>query len=186
MKARAYVGLGANLGNPWAQVQRALIELAAWGPLRASSLYRTEPLGDPGQPWYVNAVAELETDLTPQALLERLQWLERRFGRAACEARWAPRLLDLDLLLYGTQVLTGPGLRVPHPGFHRRRFVLEPLAELAPELRDPRTGKSVLELLRGLDDRLRVEKSSLDQPGQVILDPGPPTDDISSLEVQRR
>lgn len=139
-------------------MERALAELARWGPLRASSLYRTEPLGDPNQPWYINAVAELETDDSPGHLLRRLKRLERRMGRRAGGTRWAPRVLDLDLLLLGDQSLERPELKLPHPAFHLRRFVLEPLTELAPEVRDPRSGKSARELLLALDDPLRVEK----------------------------
>ncbi len=140
------------------QVERALAELARWGPLRASSLYRTEPLGDPNQPWYVNAVAELETSEPPAALLRRLKGLERRAGRAQGGARWAPRVLDLDLLLLGDRILESQELVLPHPALHLRRFVLEPLVEVAPEVRDPRSGRSALQLLQALDDPLRVEK----------------------------
>jgi len=140
------------------QVEGALAELACWGPLRISSLYRTEPLGDPDQPWFVNAVAELETEESPARLLARLKDLERRAGRPRESLRWAPRVLDLDLLLLGDGVVTSPELELPHPALSTRRFVLEPLAELAPEVRDPRSGRSAQQLLRALDDRLRVEK----------------------------
>ena len=158
---RAWVGVGANLGDAQATVQRALRDLAALsraGPARASSLYRTQPLGDPAQPWYVNAVAEIGTDLSPLELLRALRGLERRAGRASARERWVPRELDLDLLLFGDRVIETPELVLPHPGLALRRFVLEPLAELAPDARDPRTGRSAAELLRGLDDPLRVEK----------------------------
>lgn len=139
-------------------MRRALAALGGLGRVRASSLYRTEPLGDPDQPWYVNAVAELRTELPPEALLDALQALERAAGRPARRRRWAPRVLDLDLLLYDRLVLDTPRLRLPHPELHRRRFVLEPLAELAPALRDPRTGARADELKSGLDDPLGVEK----------------------------
>jgi len=158
---RAWVGVGANLGDARATVERALRDLAALSmaePARASSLYRTEPLGDPGQPWYVNAVAEVDTDLSPLELLAALHRLERRAGRPQERQRWAPRELDLDLLLFGERVLETADLVLPHPGLALRRFVLEPLAELAPSVRDPRTGRSAAELLAGLDDPLRVEK----------------------------
>lgn len=140
------------------QVVRALEELARWGPLRSSALYRTEPLGDLRQPWYVNAVAELVTGAEPEALLARLKAFERRAGRDPGGVRWAPRVLDLDLLLLGDLVLDSPELTLPHPGLRTRRFVLEPLAELSPRLRDPRDGSSLSERLRTLDDPLRVEK----------------------------
>ena len=158
MSARAYIGIGANLEDPVARVCWALAELARLGPTRASSLYRTEPLGDPGQPWYINAVAEHRTELDPVELLERLCELERRAGRPRARRRWAPRVLDLDLLLYGARRLERPGLELPHPGLARRRFVLEPLAEIAPGAVDPRSQSTIRELLAALDDPLRVEK----------------------------
>lgn len=154
----AYVGLGANLGDPAGTVRWALAELAKAGPTRASSLYRSEPLGDPAQPWYVNAVAEQRTTLAPRELLDWLRELERRAGRPPQRERWAPRVLDLDLLLYGDCEISAPGLIIPHEGLVERRFVLEPLAELAPGVRDPRTRRSARELLAALDDPLRVEK----------------------------
>ncbi len=161
VRERAYVGVGANLGDARATVKRALADLASLSEAaspRASSLYRTEPLGDPGQPWYVNAVAELETSLAPLELLAALRALERAAGRPAERPRWAPRELDLDLLLLGECVLDTPELVLPHRGLAERRFVLEPLAEIAPGARDPRSGKTAAELLTGLDDPLRVEK----------------------------
>ena len=178
MTERAYIGLGANLADPLAQVAAALRELARWGPLRASSLYRTEPLGDPRQPWYINAVAELTLGPPPMELLRSLKRLERRAGRPAGAARWAPRILDLDLLLYGNRRIQAPELQVPHPRFHQRRFVLEPLVELAPELRDPRNGRTVRELLAALDDPLRVEKLPHRRPALAPWEP--------PLEVQQR
>jgi 2-amino-4-hydroxy-6-hydroxymethyldihydropteridine diphosphokinase len=139
-------------------VVRALDELRKWGPLRASSLWRTEPLGgDSREAWYVNAVAELELGGDPFACLARLRALERAAGRPAARPRFAPRVLDLDLLLFGDAVVKAPELVVPHPGLTRRRFVLEPLAELAPGLVPPGETRSVAALLRDLDDPLQVE-----------------------------
>ena len=123
MSVRAYVGLGANRGEPEEQVRAAIAELSTWGPLRASSLWRTEPLGE-SPDWYVNAVVELETELDPHALLARLRAVEQAFGRPAERARFAPRTLDLDLLLHGDAVVRSDVLTVPHPGLGRRRFVL--------------------------------------------------------------
>ena len=154
----AFVGIGANLERPAERVVWAIAELAKLGRVTASSLYRSEPLGDPAQPGYVNAVVRLDTELAPRALLEALQELERRAGRPPERERWAARVLDLDLLLYEARVLREPGLGVPHAELHRRRFVLEPLCEIAPEVRDPRSGRTAEELLRALDDPLRVEK----------------------------
>ena len=163
----AFIGVGANLGDPVAQVRSAIEELARLGPTRVSSLYRTEPLGDAAQPWFINAVVEIDTSGSARALLAELRRLERRAGRPAEGARWGPRVLDLDLLLFGDLVLESVDLTLPHAGLTTRRFVLEPLAELAPLLREPRTGKTVAELLRGLDDPLRVEKL----PAANVRDP---------------
>jgi 2-amino-4-hydroxy-6-hydroxymethyldihydropteridine diphosphokinase len=139
-------------------VRAAFASLASLGPTRASSLWRSEPLGDPAQPWYVNAVVELETSGDPHALLAKLRALERAAGRPDARPKNSPRVLDLDLLLFGDTVLTSDELTLPHPGLARRRFVLTPLAELAPSLVPPGESRSVAALLRDLDDPLRVEK----------------------------
>jgi 2-amino-4-hydroxy-6-hydroxymethyldihydropteridine diphosphokinase len=129
----AYVGFGSNLGER----ERTIREAArALGVLRLSTLRETEPWGVTGQPLYVNAVGELETTEPPRELLQRLLDVERSHGRARQE-RWGPRTLDLDLLLYGDAELDEPGLTVPHPRLHERAFVLEPLAELVPDLNVP-------------------------------------------------
>jgi 2-amino-4-hydroxy-6-hydroxymethyldihydropteridine diphosphokinase len=160
--ARAFVGIGANQGDPVEQVRAALRVLGTWGPMRASSLWRSEPLVDAAstapEPWYVNAVAELELDGDAFTCLERLHAVERDFGRPASRARWAPRTLDLDLLLFADLVLSSERLTLPHPGLSKRRFVLAPLAELAPDLIPPGQTRSVAALLADLDDPLRVEK----------------------------
>lgn len=130
-----YIGLGANLGEPRRQVEQALLQLQQLpgSELTAvSSLYRTAPVGPADQPDFINAVARLETDLEPLALLAALQQIERRHGRIRNGQRWGPRTLDLDILLMGDQVLNLPNLCVPHPQMHRRAFVLGPLAEIAP------------------------------------------------------
>ncbi len=152
-------------------MRRAISELAKLGPGRASSLYRSEPLGDPAQPWFVNAVFELETELSPEELLGRLQELERAAGKrsgapegAGSRRLWIPRVIDLDLLLQSDRMIDTPRLSLPHPRFRERRFVLEPLAELAPGLRDPKTGQTIASLLRHLDDGLQVEKLSGSEP----------------------
>jgi 2-amino-4-hydroxy-6-hydroxymethyldihydropteridine diphosphokinase len=132
-----YVGLGANLGDREAAIRRA-VELL--GAQRLSTLRETEPWGYADQPRFVNAVAELETEEEPRALLERLFAIERELGRVRQGPRYGPRTIDLDLLLYGDLELDEPGLAVPHPRLHEREFVLEPLAELAPELVVPGRG----------------------------------------------
>jgi len=132
---RAYVGLGANLGEPRRQVEAALSELDAIPRtrlLKASSLYRSVPMGYAQQPEYVNAVAELETGLAASALLAALQAIESRHGRSRSFAN-APRTLDLDILLFGDAMLSEPGLTIPHPRMHERAFVLKPLLEIAPD-----------------------------------------------------
>lgn len=138
-------------------MRQAIAALATWGPLRGSSLWRTEPLGDSPN-WYVNAVVEVETALDAHALLARMRALEQAFGRPAERARFAPRTLDLDLLLHGDALLASPTLTLPHPGLGQRRFVLAPLAELAPALVPPGEKRSIAALLADLDDPLRVEK----------------------------
>jgi 2-amino-4-hydroxy-6-hydroxymethyldihydropteridine diphosphokinase len=135
----AFVGVGSNLQSPVEQVRTALVELNALPQcrlLRASSLYRSAPMGPADQPDYINAVALLETTLTPHELLQQLQLIEQQHQRLR-ERHWGPRTLDLDLLLYGDEQITTPDLVVPHPGLCERNFVLIPLFEIAPELRLP-------------------------------------------------
>lgn len=128
----AWIGIGSNLEDPAAQVTRALGELAVLDGCRlqaASSLYASPPMGPADQPDYVNAVARLATALTPEALLDALQGIERRHARVR-ERHWGPRTLDLDLLLYAQREIDSERLTVPHPGITARSFVLYPLAEL--------------------------------------------------------
>ncbi|MBT9522652.1 MAG: 2-amino-4-hydroxy-6-hydroxymethyldihydropteridine diphosphokinase [Dechloromonas sp.] len=138
----AYVALGANLGDPAATVLAAFAALANLPESRvthSSSLYRTAPVGLTDQPEFVNAVAELETTLAPEALLAALFDIEERFGRIRAEKN-GPRTLDLDLLLYNDQFVDLPRLTLPHPRLHLRAFVLQPLAEIAPQLAIPGRG----------------------------------------------
>ena len=127
----AYIGLGANLGDPYQQLLRANQWLDEDGVrvMGRSSIYRSAPVGPEGQQDYLNAVLAIETELGARQLLKKLQTLEDRAGRRR-EVRWGPRSLDLDLLLYGHTVLDDPDLTVPHPRMFERNFVLEPLAEL--------------------------------------------------------
>ncbi|HZX80712.1 MAG TPA: 2-amino-4-hydroxy-6-hydroxymethyldihydropteridine diphosphokinase [Lysobacter sp.] len=135
---RAYVGLGANLGDAASTIESAIAGLAASDGVALaarSRLYRTPAWGMTDQPDFVNAVAGVDTTLPAQALLSLLLGIERDAGRErAAERRWGPRALDLDLLLYGDEHIDAPGLRVPHPHLHERAFVLVPLAEIAPAL----------------------------------------------------
>ncbi|HXG76790.1 MAG TPA: 2-amino-4-hydroxy-6-hydroxymethyldihydropteridine diphosphokinase [Gaiellaceae bacterium] len=151
--ARAYVGLGANLGAREETIARALELLAATPGVQVaavSSLRETDPVGPLAQPDFLNGAALLETSLSPRELLDALLEIERRLGRVRDGTRWGPRTIDLDLLLYGEQVVEEPGLRVPHPRLHERRFALEPLAELDPALRIPGRGR-VADALAELD-----------------------------------
>ncbi len=140
---KAYIGLGSNLEEPVKQVARALQELDSVPQTRClahSGLYSSGPMGPQDQPDYINAVARVETRLSPRDLLQALQAIERAHGRLRIE-RWGPRTLDLDLLLYGEGPHREEGLVVPHPGLHERAFVLYPLRELDPELPIPGFGR---------------------------------------------
>jgi len=140
----AYVGIGSNLGDPRAQVLRAadaLARLPRTSSFTLSPLYRTQPLGDVPQPVFVNAVAGLLTQLTPEELLEVLRRLERELGREPPRERWGPRLIDLDLLVVGRETRATPALTLPHAGIAQRDFVLYPLADLAPDLDVPGLGR---------------------------------------------
>ena len=148
-----YIGLGSNLADPHAQVERALRALAELPQIvlaRRSQLYRSAPWGRADQPEFVNAAAQLQTGLSPRALLDALLAIERKAGRERDGMRWGPRVLDLDILVYGDSVIDAPGLRVPHPHLHERAFVLVPLAEIAPELSVPGQGR-VATLLERID-----------------------------------
>jgi 2-amino-4-hydroxy-6-hydroxymethyldihydropteridine diphosphokinase len=145
---RSYLGVGSNLGDRWghlALAARALRAAPGVVLLRASRVQDTAPLGPP-QPRYLNAALELETGLPPRALHDLLRRIERAAHRRP-SARWGPRSLDLDLLLYGDRQLAEPGLEVPHPRMAERRFVLGPLAELCPGRLVPGLGRTVAELL---------------------------------------
>jgi 2-amino-4-hydroxy-6-hydroxymethyldihydropteridine diphosphokinase len=147
------VGLGANLGpreDTLRQAIRLLDEADGVDVVATSSLRETEPVGVVDQPRFLNGAAAVDTALAPQELLSVLLGVEQRLGRVRDGTRWGPRTIDLDLLLYGDEVVEEPGLRVPHPRLAERRFVLEPLAELDPELVVPRAGP-VADLLAALD-----------------------------------
>lgn len=159
---RAYIALGANLGDARGTFEaafEALDEMPATRLVARSSLYRTAPIGVSGQPDYINAVAALDTALSPEALLDALLALEARHGRTR-EYPLAARTLDLDLLLYGDRVLDLPSLQIPHPRMHLRAFVLMPLAEIAPALSLPGHG-AVADLLRGVTAQ-QIERLSRD------------------------
>lgn len=146
MPILAYIGLGSNLGDREASIREAARLI---GARRLSAVVETEPWGNEQQPMFLNAVAEVETELDPRPLLDRLLEVERQLGRERGGVHWGPRTIDLDLLLYGDHVIDEPGLTVPHPFLRERLFVLEPLAELAPDALVPGLG-TVAALLAGL------------------------------------
>jgi 2-amino-4-hydroxy-6-hydroxymethyldihydropteridine diphosphokinase len=140
---RAYIGLGANLGEREATIRSALLRLdetAGVSVSAVSSLRETEPVGVLDQPTFLNGVAVVETTLTPRELLAALLEVEQALGRTREGPRYGPRAIDLDLLVYADLVVDEPGLTVPHPRLHERRFALEPLAEVDPELVVPARG----------------------------------------------
>src|SRR5262249_53236237 len=150
---RSFVGLGANLNDPGGHIERAVALLGAEEGIEVvavSTLRETDPVGYEDQPRFLNGAAELRTTLTAHELLERLLAVERALGRVRGDGpRFGPRAIDLDLLLYGDEIVDEPGLQIPHPRLHERRFALEPLAELDPALEIPGRGP-VQALLAGL------------------------------------
>lgn len=152
----AYIGMGCNLaswaGPPEVTLSAAVLRLESLGRVVfRSSLYSTEPVGFAEQPRFINAVVALETELGPRDLLERLLAIELEFGRdRAAGFANGPRTLDLDILLFGNQKISEPGLEIPHPHLAERAFVLVPLNEIAPHAVDPRSGKTVAQLLESL------------------------------------
>lgn len=152
-----YIALGSNLGDRAATLARAIEAMNSAGirVTKQSSLYLTEPVDAPGQAHFLNAVVEAETSLMPMQLLHALMKIEQELGRRRIAPN-GPRTIDLDILFYGSSVIRGPELQVPHPRLTGRRFVLVPLAEIAPEFRHPVLRKSVPELLSETADRSDV------------------------------
>jgi 2-amino-4-hydroxy-6-hydroxymethyldihydropteridine diphosphokinase len=143
-----YLSLGSNIGDREAMLQSATAALGDAGVevVRTSAVYETEPQDLADQRWFLNIVAECRTELFPMQLLGRLKKIEAQLGRKRTVAK-GPRTIDIDIILYGNAIVRAPLLEVPHPRFRERRFVLEPLKELAPDLRDPVTRRTVAELL---------------------------------------
>jgi 2-amino-4-hydroxy-6-hydroxymethyldihydropteridine diphosphokinase len=154
-----FLSLGSNVGDREKNLRAAIAALPEVGiqVKKVSSIYETEPVDLLEQPWFLNCVVEGETVVTPLALLRELRALEKRMGSKKLVAR-GPRLIDLDILVYGQQSIDLPELQVPHPRMHLRRFVLTPLAEIAPDLIPPSWSGSTAELLRGLSDNSSVKK----------------------------
>ena len=152
----AYLSLGSNLGDRRDNLQQALelMEEAGIAIRRRSSVYESAPQNYLDQPWFLNMAVEVETSLPPAELLSLLQSIERRLGRDRnLSVRFGPRSIDLDILLYGSLIVDTPGLVLPHPRMWERRFVLEPLSEIAPELVDPVSGRPLQEFLTLVADQ---------------------------------
>lgn len=156
----AYLSLGSNLGDRAGNLDRALGALEARGVrvLRRSAVYETEPVDAPPQPWFLNCVAEIETELLPLGLLHFTQRIERELGRKRSDLPRSPRLIDIDIVLFGEHIVRLPELTIPHPRLAERRFVLEPLRELAPTLRHPLTRKTPAEMLAELASAAQVRR----------------------------
>ena len=152
---RVYLSLGSNLGDRAAHLREAVEALAATGLriLRESSIYETEPRDLRDQPWFLNQVIEGETDLFPRQLLARTQKIEREMGRRPGVEK-GPRVIDIDIVLFGTSIVRTPELEIPHPRMTGRRFVLDPLAELSPDLRHPATRRTIREMLEAVMDQI--------------------------------
>jgi len=147
---RTYLSLGSNLGDRSENLRAGIDRLRQCGKIIAiSPFYETEPMELRDQPWFVNCVIALDTELSATELLARIQEIEAELGRKRQVSK-GPRTLDIDILLFGDQVIDGKDLRIPHPAMEERRFVLEPLVEIAPNVRHPVSGKSVQKLLEDL------------------------------------
>jgi len=167
----AYVALGANLGKARAALGEAQARLRTKGirPRRRARLYRSAPVGPQDQPAFYNTVVEVETELEPEALLEQLKLIEATMGREKTR-RWGPRVIDLDIVLYGDRTVTSPTLEIPHREMHNRAFVLCPLADLCADRAVPQHGKTVQQLLDALErtegDAEVVDAAVLDLRGR--------------------
>lgn len=147
-----YIGIGSNIGEAEENCRSALAavsRLPSTENLTASSLYKTEPVGEKNQPWFINCVARIETRLSPDELLTALLEIEKKMGRIR-RGKWGPRIIDLDILFFGTRTVSTPSLTIPHPEAHRKRFVLLPLLEIDPSFVHPGLKEPCADLLKDL------------------------------------
>lgn len=165
----AYLSLGSNLGDRAANLREAIVLLDVVRPTRGiSAFYETQPVDVPDQPWFLNCVLAIETEETPRELLNLVLSIEKAMGRLRTHAK-GPRKIDIDIVLFGDRVVDEPGLTIPHTSMHLRRFVLEPLAEIAPEVRHPILEKTARELLAALPEGEAVRR--LDEPSRHAKTP---------------
>jgi 2-amino-4-hydroxy-6-hydroxymethyldihydropteridine diphosphokinase len=158
----AYLSLGSNLGDRQTQLRDAIARLAAVGRvLKVSSFYETEPVEFTEQPWFLNCAVEVETALPPEEFMRELLRIEAEMGRRRTQKK-GPRSIDIDILLFGNEVVSSPDLTIPHPAMHQRRFVLEPVAEIAPQARHPILKKTIRRLLQELPEGQAVRKVKSD------------------------
>lgn len=158
MTHTAYISIGSNIGNRLANLRDAIIRLGEAGTVtRRSSWYETEPLEFTAQPWFVNGVLEVRTQLSAEQLMRRLLEIERAMGRERTQAK-GPRKIDLDLLLFDDEIVNTGELTLPHPAMHERRFVLAPLAEIAPGVMHPQLCKTAWDLLKNLPEGQEVKR----------------------------
>lgn len=161
MEKTVYLSLGSNIGDRDANLRTAIAKLGEIGNVIAvSSFFETEPIEFAAQPWFLNCAVALRTELMPKLFLAKIQAIEQEMGRRRVQPK-GPRSIDIDVLLFGNSVISAPQLEVPHPAMHQRRFVLEPLMEIAPDVRHPVLKRSIRELLHNLPrDAGQVKKVS--------------------------
>ena len=160
MHKLVYLSLGSNLGDPAANLNAAIAALGALGDVTAvSSFYETEPVELTAQPWFLNCAIKLDTEKMPKQLMSGILDLEQEMGRRRQQKK-GPRIIDIDILLFGSSIIETKGLTIPHPAMHQRRFVLEPLAEIAPEVRHPVFKRTVRELRDALPPGQAVRRIS--------------------------